>query len=147
MLHNCTDFVTYLGGQKLARRIKRGAIINAAHRVVSAALASPQSSAKLSCNQRGCTCTVYTRFVFEGKDGDVPAGRRSPEGHIENRDSVCVARREGQTGPFTCRGRKIKTEEEEEWVIETKADEGRVECVLSDKQEHGSSLQRAPGEH
>lgn len=32
-------------------------------------------------------------------------------------------------------------------MIETKADEGRVECVLFDKQEHGSSLQGAPGEN
>lgn len=31
--------------------------------------------------------------------------------------------------------------------IETKADEGKVECALSDKQEHGSSLQGAPGEN
>lgn len=30
-------------------------------------------------------------------------------------------------------------------MIETKADEGRVERALSDKQEHGSSLQAAPG--
>lgn len=34
-----------------------------------------------------------------------------------------------------------KRQKEEEWVIETKADEGSVECALSDKQEHGSSLQ------
>lgn len=32
-------------------------------------------------------------------------------------------------------------------MIETKADEGRGECVLSDKEEHGSSLQGASGEH
>lgn len=46
-----------------------------------------------------------------------------------------------------CRGREDKDRSKKEWVIETKADEGRVECVLSDKQEHGSSLQGAPGEH
>lgn len=45
------------------------------------------------------------------------------------------------------RGGKIKTGGGEGWVIETKADEGRVECVPSDKQEHGSSLRGAPGEH
>lgn len=45
------------------------------------------------------------------------------------------------------RGGKIKMGGGEGWVIETKADEGRVECVPSDKQGHGSSLRGAPGEH
>lgn len=40
---------------------------------------------------------------------------------------------------------EIKTKGRE--MVKTKADKGRVECVLSDKQEHGSSLQGATGEH
>lgn len=70
-------------------------MINTAHRVcvfVSAVLASAQSSTELS---RRLTL-VHLMIAFEGKDGDVPAGRRSPQGQVgKERDA--------------CRGRKIKT--------------------------------------
>ncbi len=74
-------------------RHREGAIIKAAHRVVRAILASPQSAAKLSCNQ-SCICQLHMHThvdgVFESKDRDIPVGQRFPQGHVEReRDSLC----------------------------------------------------------
>lgn len=71
-------------------------------------------------------------------------GRRVPRGP-SGTQAARVARGEG-AHHATWR-RRDKDGGGEGRVIETKADEGRVECVPSDKQEHGSSLRGAPGEH
>lgn len=81
---------------------------------------------------------VKTETLLRGPAA--PPGRS----HKERGVCVCVC---GIVG-----GRKSDVEEErwrqkqeEDGVIETEADEGRVERALSDKQEHGSSLQAPPG--
>lgn len=105
---------------------------------MSAIAALAHRSAELSRKPQLLLMDARARWaLFEGRDGDAPLGGAAAYrgDRREHRRRVWRGAKERITR--RCGG-KIRMGGGEGWVIETKADEGRVECVPSDKQEHGS---------
>lgn len=74
---------------------------------------------------------IYLMHAFDGKDGVISCG------------AVLTKGMDMKEVRYVWHGVSIEKkrwrQQKEKWVIETKADEERVEVVLSDKQKHGSS--------